>query len=138
MWDLPGPGLKPMLHALASRFLTTAPPGKSDLFLRSTLPGVRSGIQRRTLPTPTTLRLVSKQVLVTTEPNGPTAFLPTLELQGKSLLDFELCSLCILSSLGFIRDLFKGFVLSETTCLAFGSIPFGTGLFLLEPCWILV
>ena len=29
MWDLPGPGLKPMSPALASGFLTTAPPGKS-------------------------------------------------------------------------------------------------------------
>ena len=28
MWDLPGPGLKPMSPALAGRFLTTAPPGK--------------------------------------------------------------------------------------------------------------
>ena len=30
MWDLPGPGLKPMSPALAGRFLTTAPPGKSS------------------------------------------------------------------------------------------------------------
>ena len=29
MWDLPRPGLKPMSPALAGRFLTTAPPGKS-------------------------------------------------------------------------------------------------------------
>ena len=29
MWDLPGPGLKPVLPALAGGFLTTAPPGKS-------------------------------------------------------------------------------------------------------------
>ena len=29
MWDLPGPGLKPMSPALAGGFLTTAPPGKS-------------------------------------------------------------------------------------------------------------
>ena len=28
MWDLPGPGLKPMSLALAGGFLTTAPPGK--------------------------------------------------------------------------------------------------------------
>ena len=28
MWDLPGPGLKPVSPALAGRFLTTAPPGK--------------------------------------------------------------------------------------------------------------
>ena len=31
MWDLPGPGIKPMSPALAGRFLTTAPPGKSLL-----------------------------------------------------------------------------------------------------------
>ena len=29
MWDLPGPGLEPASPALAGRFLTTAPPGKS-------------------------------------------------------------------------------------------------------------
>ena len=31
MWDLPGPGLKPVTPALAGGFLTTAPPGKSLL-----------------------------------------------------------------------------------------------------------
>ena len=30
MWDLPGPGLKPMSPALAGGFLTTVPPGKSQ------------------------------------------------------------------------------------------------------------
>ena len=30
MWDLPGPGLEPMSPALVGRFLTTAPPGKSQ------------------------------------------------------------------------------------------------------------
>ena len=30
MWDLPGPGIKPVSPALAGRFLTTAPPGKSQ------------------------------------------------------------------------------------------------------------
>ena len=29
MWDLPRPGIEPVSPALASRFLTTAPPGKS-------------------------------------------------------------------------------------------------------------
>ena len=28
MWDLPGPGLKPMYPALAGGFFTTVPPGK--------------------------------------------------------------------------------------------------------------
>ena len=31
MWDLPGPGLKPVSNALAGGFLTTVPPGKSLL-----------------------------------------------------------------------------------------------------------
>ena len=29
MWDLPGPGIEPVSLALAGRFLTTVPPGKS-------------------------------------------------------------------------------------------------------------
>ncbi|XP_049553846.1 uncharacterized protein LOC101280547 [Orcinus orca] len=33
MWGLPGPGLKPVSPALAGRFLTTAPPGKSRRML---------------------------------------------------------------------------------------------------------
>ena len=33
IWDLLGPGLKPVLPALAGRFLTTAPPGKSPTLL---------------------------------------------------------------------------------------------------------
>ena len=33
MWDLPGPGLKPVSHALAGGFLTTAPPGKSHYLI---------------------------------------------------------------------------------------------------------
>ena len=32
MWDLPGPGLKPVSPALAGEFLTTALPGKPLLF----------------------------------------------------------------------------------------------------------
>ena len=28
MWDLPGPGIKPVSHGLQSEFLTTGPPGK--------------------------------------------------------------------------------------------------------------
>ena len=31
MWDLPGPEVKPMSPALAGRFLTTGPPGKSKI-----------------------------------------------------------------------------------------------------------
>ena len=31
MWDLPGPGLKPVSPALAGGFLTTAPPGKPEV-----------------------------------------------------------------------------------------------------------
>ena len=33
MWNPPGPGLKPVSPALASGFLTTAPPGKSQVYL---------------------------------------------------------------------------------------------------------
>ena len=32
MWDLPGPGTEPVSPALAGRFLTTGPPGKSSVF----------------------------------------------------------------------------------------------------------
>ena len=32
MGDLPGPGLEPVSPALAGGFLTTAPPGKPELF----------------------------------------------------------------------------------------------------------
>ena len=33
MWDLPRPGLEPVSPALAGRFSTTVPPGKSHLFI---------------------------------------------------------------------------------------------------------
>ena len=33
MWDLPRPGIKPVSPALAGRFLTTVPPGKSQFCL---------------------------------------------------------------------------------------------------------
>ena len=32
-WDLPGPGLEPVSPALTGRFLTTAPPGKSQRYV---------------------------------------------------------------------------------------------------------
>ena len=32
MWDLPGPGIKPMSPALAGRFFNTEPPGKPSFF----------------------------------------------------------------------------------------------------------
>ena len=31
MWDLPGPGIEPVSSALQGRFLTTRPPGKSEV-----------------------------------------------------------------------------------------------------------
>ena len=33
MWDPPGPGIKPVFPALAGGFSTTAPPGKSLVFV---------------------------------------------------------------------------------------------------------
>ena len=33
MWDLPRPGLEPVCPTLAGGFLTTAPPGKPQMFL---------------------------------------------------------------------------------------------------------
>ena len=43
IWCLPGPGIEPMSLALASRFLTTGPPGKpTPVFL----PGMKSHGQR--------------------------------------------------------------------------------------------
>ena len=35
MWDLPGPGIKPMSAALAGGFLTSVPPGKSQYLYQS-------------------------------------------------------------------------------------------------------
>ena len=37
MWDLPGPGIKPVSPTLAGRFLTTAPAGKSHRIALSLL-----------------------------------------------------------------------------------------------------
>ena len=43
LWDLPGPGIEPVSPALAGGFLTTAPPGKSQIyFLRRTVPAFHS------------------------------------------------------------------------------------------------
>ena len=55
MWDLPGPGLKPVSPALAGGFLTTAPPGKPciSLFFPSIL-GLRS--PRADVSTPRNLK----------------------------------------------------------------------------------
>ena len=37
MWDLPRPGLEPVSPALAGRFSTTAPPGKPQFLLLTTI-----------------------------------------------------------------------------------------------------
>ena len=42
MWDLPGPGIKPMSPALAGGFLSTAPPGKSLSTLHLTVVSLQS------------------------------------------------------------------------------------------------
>ena len=47
MWDLPGPGLEPVSPALAGRFLTTAPPGKSH---KPVAPGFPGGAVVKNLP----------------------------------------------------------------------------------------
>ena len=36
IWDVPGPGIEPMVPTLAGGFLSTAPPKKSCLFFKST------------------------------------------------------------------------------------------------------
>ena len=44
MWDLPGPGVKPMCPALAGKFLTTRPLGKSSfIHLRLVHPACSAG-----------------------------------------------------------------------------------------------
>ena len=45
MWDLPGPGLKPVSPALAGGFLTTAPPGKSEVLIITELGIALKGLQ---------------------------------------------------------------------------------------------
>lgn len=63
-------------------------------------------------------------MLIHTESIELTAFLPTLDNEGKFSPGFELCSHCVLSSPGFIQDLFEDFSLSESTHLTFGPYPF--------------
>ena len=48
MWDLPGPGLKPVSPALAGGFLTTVPPGKS-LYAQFNSRGIKSWSQENAL-----------------------------------------------------------------------------------------
>ena len=43
MWNLPGPGIKPVLPALACGFLSTVPPGKSPLSTVE-MPGPHPGV----------------------------------------------------------------------------------------------
>ena len=97
MWDLPGPGIKPVAPALAGRFLTTGPPGKSlpsesclkhlspeEFFTKEVsggyqtcLPrGSRRGSLRALLPTGRGLRLIVgpgllRCELVSQVPRGP-------------------------------------------------------------------
>ena len=75
MWDLPRPGLEPVSSALASRFSTTAPPGKSlSSFLIA-------------FPPPSLTSSCSS--LIIDFLNKPTLFLP----EGLYLL-FPWCGLC--------------------------------------------
>ena len=41
MWNLPTPGIEPVPSALAGRFLSTAPPGKSASLSFETVVGMR-------------------------------------------------------------------------------------------------
>ena len=50
MWNLPGPGIEPVSPALAGRFLTTGPPGKS--WFPFQLPLFESCFQHRLCPFP--------------------------------------------------------------------------------------
>ena len=49
MWDLPRPGLKPVSPALASGFITTAPPQMSPLttFIQNSFGSLSHGNQKR-------------------------------------------------------------------------------------------
>ena len=47
MWDLPGPGLKPMSPALVGGFLTTVPPGKPTTFIQHSLASASHSNQTR-------------------------------------------------------------------------------------------
>ena len=77
-----------------------------------------------------------------TEPIELSAFSPTLEFEGKFLPDlsstlFVSWALQALFRIYFTKALsfcIKAFILSVSTCLAFGPIPFGPRLFLLELC----
>ena len=53
MWDLPGPGLKPVSPALAGGFLTTAPPGKSPAHILIILEGTIENTGEHELQTST-------------------------------------------------------------------------------------
>ena len=43
MWDLPRPGMEPVSPALAGRFLTTEPPGKSSICEKNSHKGIIIG-----------------------------------------------------------------------------------------------
>ena len=66
MWDLPGPGLKPVSPALAGGFLTTAPPGKPlDSVLRLVPPSAKeSRVLVSGLPHEAEILEETKQVLL--------------------------------------------------------------------------
>ena len=84
---------------------------------------------------PITPRLVSKQVLDPKEPVELTAFLPTLEFEGKFSPGFGLCFLCVCSDLyrlhlgSTLVWVFLRVLVQLLVCLLFG-----TRLCLLELC----
>ena len=67
MWDLPGPGLKPVSPALAGGFLTTAPPGKSGVaFVRAG--DVLLGLDGSFVPSARVSKQLSEQPLASEHP----------------------------------------------------------------------
>ena len=53
MWNLPGPGIKPVFPALAAGFLTAGPPGKSwqEFFFNKNSPYAKINLSNQWVPT---------------------------------------------------------------------------------------
>lgn len=90
---------------------------------------IRSGIQRRHPPQPTTPKLVSKHIPVPTEPVELTAFLRTLEFEGKFSPGFQ-APLTVFSALwALLRVCFKILSFLRLLIWTLFRLLFGTRLF---------